>query len=263
MIKSYRSALLIAALVTTAASVVPVLSRADEAPLPPLLYGWGGKGELGYVMSQGNDDAQTANAKVDLAHASGPWKDTLHLEALYAKSASIVSAERWAGLFQSNYQVTKPAFVFGALHYENDKFSGFAYQASVSAGAGYNFIDTSTNKLSGQIGVGYRDLRPETLIKNAAGAVIYRVPLAASDSAIGTAEIDAEHDFNATTKITDKALMEAGSNDTLLQNDFALTVQMSSRLALSAGYSLHDNSSPPAGVKKVDTLTTLNLVFQL
>ncbi|HEX4024729.1 MAG TPA: DUF481 domain-containing protein [Steroidobacteraceae bacterium] len=263
MIYSYRDGLLATTLFIGALAVAPVSRAADANAPPSMIPGWAGKGEVGYVMSTGNVDASNADAKLDFAHASGPWKDTLHLEALYSKSASVVSGERWAGLFQSNYQLTQPMFVFGALHYTDDKFSGFVYQGSVTAGAGYNFLASSTNKLSGQIGVGYRSLRPESLVKDAAGNVIYRVPGTTSENAVGTAEVDYEHDFNASTKLTEKMLTESGSDNTLLENDLAVQVQMSRRLALSVAYTIHDNSAPPVGVKKLDTLTTLNLVFQL
>ena len=38
---------------------------------------------------------------------------------------------------------------------------------------------------------------------------------------------------------------------------------MSARLALSAGYQLTNNSSPPAGSGHRDTLTTLSLVYDM
>jgi putative salt-induced outer membrane protein YdiY len=36
---------------------------------------------------------------------------------------------------------------------------------------------------------------------------------------------------------------------------------MSTRLALSLGYSLQDNTKPPAGLKKIDSVETANVVF--
>ena len=132
---------------------------ADDAPPPPPAQGWAGKGEIGYVMSRGNTDTDLANAKMDLADVAGDWKHSMHLEALYGRSAEITSAERWAALLQSDLQITRRAFAFGALHFMEDEFSGFQYQASATTGAGYKFIDTATNKLSAQIGVGYRQLR--------------------------------------------------------------------------------------------------------
>src|ERR1700723_1340833 len=104
---------------------------ADDAPPSPA-QGWSGKGEVGYVMSRGNTDTDLANAKIDLADVVGGWKHSMHLEALYGRSAEITSAERWAALLQSDYQITPRAFAFGALHFTEDEFSGFQYQASAT-----------------------------------------------------------------------------------------------------------------------------------
>jgi len=263
MTDPYRGAVVLTTLMISALAAAHASHAADVNAPPPLIVGWAGKGEIGYVMSTGNVDAKSANAKLDAAHTNGPWKDALHLEALYSKSAAFVSGERWAALFQTNYQLTQPLYVFGQLHYIDDKFSGFSYQGSTTAGVGYIFLASAVNKLSAQVGFGYRNLRPEAYVKDAAGNVLYRIPGTASGNAIVTAAVDYEHDFNATTKLTDKLQTESGAANTLLENDLAVQVQMSRRLALSAGYAIHHNSSPPAGVKKMDTLTTLNLVFAL
>lgn len=66
-------------------------------------------------------------------------------------------------------------FVFGALRYEQDHFSGFDCQGSATAGLGYRLIDTEKTKLSGTLGAGFRRLRPEQLVKDAAGNVIQRI----------------------------------------------------------------------------------------
>ena len=36
-----------------------------------------------------------------------------------------------------------------------------------------------------------------------------------------------------------------------------------SRLALAVGYSVRHNTDPPVGFEKTDTLTTINLVYEL
>lgn len=241
-------------------SVATVTALAD-APPPPPAQGWSGKGELGYVMARGNTDTDSANAKLDLADVAGDWKHSLHLEGLYGRSDDITSAERWAALVQSDYQFTPRVFSFGALHFLQDEFSGFQYQASVSTGIGYRFLVTNSDKLTAQVGVGYRRLRPEVLTLDAAGSVIARTPGESSGHAIGTTGFDFAHIFNASTKITDKFLVEAGSGNTSLENDLALVVSMSKKLALSAGFTFQDNTQPPAGLKKTNTLTTLNLVY--
>jgi putative salt-induced outer membrane protein len=104
-------------------------------------------------------------------------------------------------------------------------------------------------------------LRPELLTMDATGAVIARTPGESSGNAIGTAGFDYAHLFNASTKITDKMLVESGAGNTSLENDVALVVSMSKKLALSAGFTFQDNTEPPPGLKKTNTLTTLNLVY--
>jgi putative salt-induced outer membrane protein len=233
-----------------------IAAYADDPP-----PGWSGKGQAGYLMSRGNSDADSANAILDLFLVRDGWKHELTLDGLYGKSAGIVSAERWDARLQSDYAITPKLFTFGALNYQNDKFSGFQYQASASAGMGYKFIDTDTTKLAAQVGVGYRSLRPEELIKDDAGAVVERIPQQTQTEAIGTAGVDFERDFNSSTKLTDKLAVESGSSNTSIKNNLALEVKMSKKLSLAAGYGIVDNTKPPAGLKRVDSLVTLNLVY--
>jgi putative salt-induced outer membrane protein len=120
--------------------LTPVVALCDEAPPPPPQDVWTGKGQAGYVSSQGNSDAKSANAALDAAldaaFLDGPWKHALHLGGLYGQSAGIVSAERWDTNWQSNYDLTTQLYAFGGLRYQHDMFSGFEYQASVPGGLG-------------------------------------------------------------------------------------------------------------------------------
>jgi putative salt-induced outer membrane protein len=89
-------------------------------------------------MSRGNTDTDSANAKIDLADLIGDGKHSLHLEGLYGRSNEITAAERWAVLLQSDLKITPRAFGFVALHFLQDEFSGFQYQASATTGVGTN-----------------------------------------------------------------------------------------------------------------------------
>ena len=234
----------------------PLGAHADDLP-----QGWSGKGQAGYVMSRGNSDTDAANVKIDLNLLRNDWKHSLELNGLFGRSGGITSAERWDARLQSNYEITAHLFTFGALYYQDDRFSGFDYQASASAGMGYKFVDSETTKLAAQIGVGYRSLRPELLIKDDAGAVIDRVPLQTETEVVGTAGIDFMHQFTDTTRLTDKLVAESGSSNTSIKNDLALEVKINRKLSLAAGYSLLENTKPPQGLKRTDTITTLNLVY--
>ena len=237
-----------------------ICAWADDAPPPPQDV-WIGKGQLGFLDSQGNTDAKSLNGNIDMLRYDGAWKNEIYVGGLYGKNAGIVSAERWETRGQTNYTVSGDLFAFGGLRYEHDLFDGFQYQASLTGGMGYKLINDEDTKLTVQAGVGYRRLRPETIDKDSSGQVISRTPLEASGNAIATVGLDFSHAFTKTTVFTNKFLTEAGSSDILLHDELALTVKMSDKLALSVGYTIVDNTKPPAPLKKLDTLASVNLVF--
>ncbi len=224
---------------------------------------WLGKTEAGWVMARGNTDTDSANAKIDIAYELEQWKHSLYAAGLYGTNNEIKSAERWEARLQSDYKLTERMFVFGALRYEQDHFSGFDYQGSATAGLGYKFIDTEATKLTGTLGGGYRRLRPEQLIKDEAGRVIQRIKGEESSEFVGNAGVKFEHQLTASTKILDTLLVEAGSTNTFAQNDLSLEVSMTGTLALALGYSIRHNTDPPTGLEKTDRLTTVNLVYNL
>jgi putative salt-induced outer membrane protein len=234
----------------------PITVHADDLP-----QGWSGKGQAGYVMSRGNSDTDSANVKIDVNLVRNDWKHSLSLDGLLGRSGGITSAERWDARLQSSYQINVHLFSFAAVSYQDDRFSGFQYQVSGSGGLGYKFLDSETTKLAAQLGVGYRSLRPELLIKDDNGAIIDRIPQSTQTEVVGTAGIDFWHQFNASTKITDKMNAESGSRNTSLRNDLALEVKMNKKLALAVGFGVVENTNPPAGLKQTDTVTTLNLVY--
>jgi putative salt-induced outer membrane protein len=237
---------------------------ADDAPAPPPTPPkgvWMGKGQFGFLDSRGNSDAESINGNLDMTRYDGDWKNEAYVGGLYGKSSGVVSAERWETRVQSNYTFTDGIFGFGGLRFEHDMFDGFQYQASITGGVGDKFINTADTKLIGQIGVGYRRLRPELLFRDPDGVVTSRELQDSSGEAIATIGVDFSHALTKTTVLTDKFLMEAGSDNTMLHDEVAVNVKMSDKLALSVGYGITDNSNPPPTIKKVDTVTTVNLVF--
>ncbi len=225
---------------------------------------WTGKGEAGLLISRGNADSTSANAKLDIARESGDWKNSAFLGFLYGKNAAFTTAQRIEAKYQLDRKISDRMFWFGALRGEQDKFSGFAYQATLATGIGYKFIDNEATKLTGTFGIGYRRLRVENLTKDpATGRIIARDKLDATGDAVATAGLDFSHALTKTTKIVDKLAIESGSKNTLVVNDIALQVSMTDALALSVGYGVHYNTDPPAGAKKSDTLTTINLVYNI
>ncbi|HEX4151033.1 MAG TPA: DUF481 domain-containing protein [Steroidobacteraceae bacterium] len=249
-----------APILIASAAVTPV--AADDAPAPPPpQHTWIGKGQFGFLDSKGNTDAESINGNLDLTRYDFDWKNELYVSYLYGKSAGLVSAERFDGHEQTNYNFTKDFFVFGGLRYEHDLFDGFMYQGSITSGVGYSVLNTDVKQLTMQLGAGYRRMRPETITFGTNGIVTSRTPLEQQSEAIGTAGLNYMQKFGANTILSNKFTAEVGAQNTLVQDNIQLAVKMSTKLALTVGYGINDNSNPPPPLKKVDTTSTVNLQY--
>jgi putative salt-induced outer membrane protein len=231
--------------------------------LPVAQAQWTGKAELGILSASGNTEAQSANTKFDLTHEGANWRNSFFIGALYGENAEFSTAERYEARYQTDYKITARASWFMALRGEQDRFSGFAYQATGSTGASYQFIDSPTTKLNASLGAGYRRQKSEILVKSEAGEVLDRLEGDIESEPVATLSSTYEHAFTENTKLTNKMLAESGSDNTAVQNDIELSVSMSKTLALAVGFGVRYNSNPPPLAEDTDTLTTVNIVYNI
>jgi putative salt-induced outer membrane protein len=225
---------------------------------------WSTRGEAGFVAARGNSSTETANAKIEIIREINKWKYTLATSGLYGRGSGITTAQHVDGRFQTDkaFGALQRSFWFGAVRYEDDRFSGFDYQTTVTTGLGRKFIDTEATKLAIQIGAGYRALRPELLVRDpTTDEVLARVLGERTHDGVVNGALSFSHAFNDHTKLIDALLTEAGQANTLTRNDLSLEVKMVKTFAVSIGFSIRHNSEPGSSLKRTDTLTTVNLVY--
>ena len=239
-----------------------ILVAAAMLAAPVAQAQWTGKAELGVLLTDGNTDSKSANSKLDLTHEGDKWKQNVYAAALYGE-AEFATAERYEAGYKADYKLTDRLSWFLALRGEEDRFSGFAYQATVSTGVTYKFVDNATTKFDGSVGAGYKTFQPQVLIKSPAGEVLDRIEGESDSEPVGVLGSNFEHAFTETTKITNKFLTEIGSENTAVQDDLALQVSMSEVLALAVGLGVRYNSDPPPLAESTDTQLTVNLVYNI
>jgi putative salt-induced outer membrane protein len=221
---------------------------------------WTAKAEAGAVAARGNTTTDSANVKFDVAREFEKWKHALALAAVYASDEVGATGQRWEGRGQSDYKFHPKGFWFGSGRYEEDRFSGFEYQSTLGTGLGWRFYDDPITTFITQIGVGYKVFRT----RDAFGQDdVTFIPGERQEELIGQFSIDFQRELTATTKILDKFLVESGANNTFIQNEISVQVRIMQSLALAVGYSTRYNTEPPEGFEELDTLTTLNLVYEL
>jgi len=210
---------------------------------------WSGKGNLGASFATGNSENQAASAALEVKDVVDQWTHTLGFAGNYGNDGDTTTAQRWEVRGQTQYDFTKKAYWFGAARYEDDRFSAYDYQASISGGLGYKIIDTDKTKFWVQGGVGYR----YSELADTGETV---------DGAIFRGDLGYEHQLTGTTKVVERFLVEAGSDNTFMQNDLGLEVTISGGLGLRVGYQVRHNTDVPPGIEKTDTLTTVGLLYE-
>jgi putative salt-induced outer membrane protein len=218
------------------------------AAIPADAGDWSGKGELGGVLARGNTDSETINGKIDLSREVARWTYQTGFSILRTVNDGVKSANRWELRGESDYRLSERSFVFGTLRYEDDEFTDYNYQATASLGYGYKLIDSEKTTLAGKVGVGYR--RSEL-----------RLSGDTQNDPIVRAALDYSQQLTETTQITDKFLVESGSDNTYMQNVLSLAVKMNESLALGLSYELRHNTDVLPGTEKTDQILTANLVF--
>ena len=242
--------------------IAPVAAQAQDSAGSDA--GWTGSGELGFALSRGNSRSENLNAKLRFDYEDAQWKHGFSASALRAKGEVSddfdgdgvdeeryeVSANRYELGGSSAWRFNPRSHVSANVRYENDDFSPFDYQATVAAGYGYRFIDSERTKLTGEIGPGYRRAREAD-----SGLV--------QSSVIGRGLLDFKHKLTDNTELFNTLLVESGKDNTFAQNDLGVAVAMNERFALKAGLQARHNTDvdEASGVKKTDTLTTVNLVY--
>ena len=222
----------------------------------PALAQWSGKGEAGLAIASGNTESQSFNAKLEGRHRRDAWENRIAFSGVYVAADDEATAQRWDAAFESRYDISPRTFWYGAVRYEDDRFSGFDYQGTASTGFGRKFIDSDTTKLSAQLGVGYKRFATRDTLDPF-------VPGESDDTITLVGGFDFEHQLTETTTLYDRFFFEAANENTYLKNVIGIAVKMTDRMALALALDVRHNTDPPAGFERTDTLTTMNLVYEV
>lgn len=265
-----KRSLLVAALLIASASLA---AQAQDAPTPAQNGGWTGSGEFGFASTTGNTRSQNVDAKLGLNQENDRWKNVFFLDALRSKSQQKIidasgatvtqfntTANRYDGGASVGLKLDPRSYIVGAARYEHDEFGANLWQGVVSLGYGYIALKTARTELSFEAGPGYKRYQPAE-VNTLVDGVVVRQHQPTVNEAVGRGLVSYRYRLTENTAFEDKLLMEVGSEDKYVQNDAGLSVTMTSKLALKVALQIRHHSNVLPGIKRTDTLTTTNLVY--
>ena len=218
----------------------------DKTPSTDMV--WKGEIELGGSRATGNTETEKINAAAKINLISGPWDTTASAGYDFAKDSGDINAQRLRAGINTKYRYTDRAFAYGLIDYDDDRFSGFTYEITQSAGLGYRLIDTKDWEVEVSAGpalriseiksTGEQDVEPGA---RSDASIIWRI----SDNA----------QFSNTTSVT------WGQERMITENTTALTMKIIGELSGRLSHNLRYNSEAPVGTESTDTLTKASLVY--
>ena len=209
-------------------------------------WSWGA--EFGFVSANGNTDTQSLTLKLTGDLERGQWIHHGEFSTYSAEEDGSTTAEKYFVEGKTKFLIEKDYYFYGLANYEDDRFSGFDYEANLSGGFGKRFFTRENWTLDGEAGIGYR------LSETDAGDD--------EDEAVVRLAGDFNWEISETSSFQQKLSTEIGEDRTVSKAVSALSAQINSALSMKASYEIKHSSEVPAGSHKTDTLTKISLVYK-
>ena len=248
----YLTACLLFALTTSVTALADPAPPAATTPPPaaattsPPQPAWNSSIEVGAVVSTGNTDQRSFKLRADTEHDGPRMRHTFHIDDFRQTQDGVVSADKFYGSYQADYKLQDPNALFGRYSYENDKFSGFAYQEDLTFGYSRRLINRANMTLQGDIGAGGRHskLEGDGSTDEAIVRLALRYKWQVSESAIFKQNLSAE----------------SGENS-IYRSETSLQSTIVGNLAMKLSYMVKHQTNVPIGRKQTDTETSLTAVY--
>lgn len=244
-------------------SLTVVVSHAADEPFKA-------DAELGILLTSGNTKSSSLKARLDAKQNLAAWRLNYIFDALYKEDTvevidsveeSQTTAEKYAFSVQADYKLNEEHrawFLFGS--YEEDRFSGYDYQATVATGYTDRFFQRDNTEFTYSIGLGSTFNRTDDFYE---GGVL--VTEGESDhSAIVRAALDYVYEFSDTAKFTQLLSSDIAPDsdaNTKTKSESAIRVNINESLALKAALSVTHNSEVRADIENTDTQTSVTIVY--
>ncbi|MAK49764.1 DUF481 domain-containing protein [Marinobacter sp.] len=236
------------AVAITAVAIAPFAS-AQEAD------NWKGETELGVLITSGTTEETNIKGRLGLVHEVESWRNSGEFRTNYSETEDETTTEKYLAELETNYKFDKNQYWFLRGSYEDDRFSGYDFESTVTTGYG-NRVWTSGERsfLDLSVGGGYRYNRLEMV--NAKGEDTEK-------EAIARLAGKFDYALTANSLFRQKLSTEIGLDDsnTVTESETSLQANVIGNLSMKAAFRVKHLSDPPVGSENTDTETSLSLLY--
>lgn len=224
-------------------------AAADEPPPEEPKRPWSAEVGLGILLTSGNTRNTNINGTANLGYENEKWREAGRLELTRNRSDGVDTAERYFAQAKTDYKFDPNNYAFLLLSYEDDRFSGYDYQAVESIGYGRSVLKGPAVKLDLEAGVGDRQSRQSDTKEEQSEGLLHLAGI---------------FDWTISEQATfrEELSSDIGQDVTVTSSLTSLTTQVAGNLAAKLTFRVRSISDVPPDVDKTDTETTINLVYK-
>jgi|GEM_PF-5648080 len=205
--------------------------------------------EFGASLTSGNTDTQTYKGKLQGSFVYPLGRVNYHGEFFKKISSEEVSADKWKVGLKNNLNFTEHGSSFASIEVEQDQFANFDSVATFAAGYSRLMLNDDILKWDADIGPGYK------LKSNDQERLHEYVMHLGSQLSV---QLSGEAEF-IQTFIADLGVK--GDASDVVRAESALLTTVLDNLKMKLSYALKHNNKPGDGKEKLDTQTTVSMVF--
>lgn len=212
---------------------------------------WSGKGELGYVLVEGNTKSEVLNLGLEFEKVHDKWKHLAKVDAIESRSEDEQLTKSHNASWRSEYSFSERTFGFGEASLLDDRFDSFERIYNVAIGAGYKVLMREHLTWDLSAGAGYRatEIEVDGEDNEDIGSIAYLLTS------------DYRHQLTETTSFENLTKILLAKDDTYSTNVTSLSVSINASLALKLKHDVRHHSDPEPGFKSVDRITSVNVVY--
>lgn len=231
----------------TAEKAMAALDARQKLAQARLWENWKGEGQIGANIATGNNDSRGFSAGLALSREGVDWTAKLRAKTDYQRTDQVTSVERYLIEGEPQYQLNERTFGYGLARWEKDRILGFDQRLNISGGLGYKLINGTDMSLSLKGGPAWRQTDFVTGLSHR--------------EMTGLAGLDFGWQMTPALKLTQIASTVVGGENSQTSAQTAINAKLSGALSARVAYSAEFATNPPPGVKSLDTLTRLTLVY--
>ncbi len=212
---------------------------------------WKLHAELSYVVTSGNTKTQTFASKVEGQKEAGVNRFSAKFDGLFARAQGTETANRWYLLGKWERTFSERMFGFLQGDYLKDRFAGFDYRITLTAGLGYDIVKTDKHYLKGLFSLGYATQTYE----NGDSDNYPTANLGLNYTWQILENLKFKEDFNYQTSLSDTSLY-------YINSDTSVQVKINTHFSLGVGLRIAYQNQPPTNdIKKTDTTFLTSLII--